>query len=393
MANKKSYIFINTLVLVVITFVAISALAVVNQITAEPIAKADLKQKAQAYTAVYPDASEFAEIEGLEAMLEESPALFEKNGFGGCTVTDILAVKSDDGSIDGYIIAATSPNAYGGEIEIAIGIKDGKLTGFTTIKNNETAGLGSKCNDPEFTKQFIGKLAAILSYTKSGSASDTEVDAISGATITTNAVTQAVNAAIIFYQQNFGGGVQENEGPDLTEFYKAAYPNATKFTDVENADTLLEDSQKLLADYGLNDCTVEDVKSVNDGEGYVISTTGIGFAKANPIQIVIGIKDGVITGYSVVNHMETEGYGAVCDDEGFASQFTGKPVVIMVSKVGATADNEIDAISGATFTTNGVKNAVNSAVVFYQTNFGNGDIDEQAIAQSNSVDATAGATH
>lgn len=386
MAKKKSNIFTNTLVLVIVTFVAITALAVVNQITAEPIAQAEVNMKAEAYKVVYPDASEFEEIEGVENMIEESAQLLIDNGFKGCTIIDVLGVKGSSGATEGYIIASTSPNGYGGEIQVAIGIKDDRITGFTAIKNSETAGLGSKCTEPEFANQFKDKAAAILSYTKSGASSDTEIDAISGATITTNAVTEAVNAAVVFYQANFGGGVQEIEKPDLTEFYKQAYPGATEFADVENAEAMISESEKLLAEYGLNSCTIEEIKAVNGGEGYVISSTGIGFAKAAPIQIAIGIKDGKLTGYTVVNHMETEGYGAACAEEPFAGQFAGKSAEAMTS-------DDIDAISGATFTTNGITNAVNSAIIFYQTNLGDGNvsIDKNALADAN-ADITAGAT-
>lgn len=387
MAEKKSSIIKNTIVLVAVTFVAVALLAIVNQITAEPIEQAEVNIKAEAYKVVYQDANEFAEIDGVDKMIEDSAALLEDNGFAGCTITDALAVKGSSGDTEGYIIVSTSPNGYGGEIQVAFGIKDDKITGFTAIKNSETAGLGSKCTEPEFTEQFAGKSASVLTYSKTGASSDTEIDAISGATITTNAVTEAVNAGIIFYQENFGGGVQEIEGPDLTEFYKQAYPDATEFADIENTDTMIAESEKLLADCGLTDCTIKEIKSVNGGEGYVISSTGIGFAKSAPIQIVIGIKDNKLTGYAVVNHMETEGYGAACAEEPFASQFTGKDADVLTS-------DDIDAISGATFTTNGIKNAVNAAIVFYQTNLGDGsvEIDTSSVAQSSDVDAVASAS-
>ncbi len=395
MAKKKPNIVMNTFVLVIITFVAITALAAVHQITAEPIAQAEVNMKAEAYKVVYPDAEEFTEIDGLDKMIEKSASLLTENGFEGCTVTDVLGVKGASGETEGYIIASSSPNGYGGEIQTAIGIKDGKLTGFTTISNNETAGLGSKCTEPDFTEQFKDKAASVLSYTKSGASSDTEIDAISGATITTNAVTESVNAAILFFQENFGGGVQEIAKPDLTEFYKQAYPDAKEFGDIENADAMLADSAKLLTEYNLKDCTIEEVKSVNNGEGYVVSATAIGFAKTSPLQIAIGIKEDKITGFAVVNQMETPGYGAKCTESDYTKQFTGKKLDILTSvKDGAKKDNEVDAISGATITSNAVTNAVNAAILFYQTNFGDGSvvIDKEAIADTNNVDATAGAT-
>ena len=67
------------------------------------------------------------------------------------------------------------------------------------VSNNETPGFGANCTNPEFTSQFKGKSASgKISFNKSGATSDNEIDAISGATITTNAVTEAVNGAIIF---------------------------------------------------------------------------------------------------------------------------------------------------------------------------------------------------
>ena len=391
MENKKSNLFKNTLILVIITLVAVAALAVVNQITKGPIEQAEINQKAEAYKVVYADANEFGEIDGLDKMIKKSTKLFEDNGLSGCTVTEALAVKNSSGDTEGYIIASTSPNGYGGEIDVAIGIKDGKLTGFTVISNSETAGLGSKCAEPDFQNQFKDKAAEVLSYTKTGASSDTEIDAISGATITTNAVTEAVNAAIIFYQSNFGGGVQEMAKPDLTEFYQKAYPGATDFADVENADKLVADfTANLESKYGLANCTVEEVKAVNGGEGYVISTTAIGFAKTAPIQIAIGIKDDKLTGFAVVNQMETPGYGAACAEDDFTSQFTGKKVGVLTAKAGGTADDEIDAISGATFTTNGVTNAVNTAVLFYMDTFGDGA--PEVSFESSGADAASGAT-
>lgn len=391
--NKKSSTLKNTLILIIISAVAVALLAIVNQITAEPIAKAEVNQKAEIYKVVYPDCDSFAEIEGSENMIADSQELLDGKGLGNCSIVDVLAAQDSSGNTEGYIVAAVSPSGYGGDVEIAIGIKDGKLTGFSSIKNSETAGLGSKCSEPEFTEQFKGKSASLLTYTKSGASSDTEIDAISGATITTNAVTEAVNAAILFYQENFGGGAQDVAKPDLTEFYKKAYPNAESFEDIENADDMISSSAKLLEEYGLTDCTIEEVKSVNNGEGYVIAATGIGFAKTSPFEIAVGIKDNKFTGFTVINSLESQGYGAKMSEDEFANQFAGKSVGIKTQKAGGTSDEEIDAIAGATITTNGVTKTINAISVFYQTNFGDSSsIDKSSLPQTDSADATAGAT-
>ena len=79
MEKKKSGLFKNTLILVIITLVAVAALAVVNQITREPIEQAEINQKAEAYKVVYADATEFGEVDGLDKMIEKSTKLFYRN--------------------------------------------------------------------------------------------------------------------------------------------------------------------------------------------------------------------------------------------------------------------------------------------------------------------------
>lgn len=201
--KKKSSILVNTLVLFVITAIAILALAVVNQITKGPIAQAEIDARAEVYRAVYPDAQDFVEIDNSEELLDGSANMLSGQGLSGCYVNDVLAVTNASGDTVGYVIAATSPNGYGGDVQIAVGINnDGVLTGFDVVSQSETAGLGSKCTESEFKDQFTGKFATILEFTKTGATADNQIDAISGATITTTAVTQATNSAILFYQSN-----------------------------------------------------------------------------------------------------------------------------------------------------------------------------------------------
>ena len=96
----------------------------------------------------------------------------------------------------------TNNEGYGGDIELMVGLNE---TGDTPVINAisflelaETAGMGMRAQDPEFIDQFNGKTAAeLLAYSKTGASADNEIDVISGATVTTNAVTNAVNGAIL----------------------------------------------------------------------------------------------------------------------------------------------------------------------------------------------------
>ena len=212
MAKKKSGVLVNTIALLAVTFVCVTLLAVVNQITRGPIEQAEIDARAQAYSAVYPSAPGFAEVENTREILDSSAELLANSGYSGCSINDVLSVTDNSGAVQGYVVSATSPSGYGGDLQIAVGItKEGKLTGFDVISHSETPGFGAKSTEPEFKSQFAGKPALKLSYSKTGAASETEFDAISGATITSGAVEEAVNSAIVFYQENFAGGVQTSE--------------------------------------------------------------------------------------------------------------------------------------------------------------------------------------
>ena len=74
---------------------------------------------------------------------------------------------------------------------------------------SETAGLGMKADEAEFKDQYKDKNVENFTVTKTGEDGDNMIDAISGATITSNAVTNAVNSALVYYQNELGGEVNE----------------------------------------------------------------------------------------------------------------------------------------------------------------------------------------
>lgn len=190
----------NCLALFVITLVAGVSLAFVNEVTKEPIAKAQDKARLEAYEVVYPNA-EFKVMNNSDEILKASSKSLEKENLSQCSVDDVLAVTDKNGNLIGYVFSATSPSGYGGDIKVAIGVsnKTNKITGFTVLSHSETAGLGAKATEDEFKSQFIGKSANGINYTKNGASNDTEIDALSGATITSNAVCEAVDSALAVY--------------------------------------------------------------------------------------------------------------------------------------------------------------------------------------------------
>ena len=85
--------------------------------------------------------------------------------------------------------------ALGGDISVMTGVDaDGKVTGVNILSHAETAGLGAKAAEQSFRDRFVGLVSGItVSKDKAG---ENSIDAITGATITSRAMTEAVNAAI-----------------------------------------------------------------------------------------------------------------------------------------------------------------------------------------------------
>ena len=198
----------NTLILTVITVVSGLLLGLVYDITKEPIAIAQENTSQEAFRSVRPDAASFEEYEGYDA--EKAGALLVENGYDPDEISDAVTGKDAGGEIVGYVVNVISHEGYAGDIEISVGIaSDGTVTGIEMLSISETAGLGMKAAEADFKDQFKDKKVEKFTYTKSGESGDDMIDAISGATITTNAVTNAVDAALVYYQNELGGGVIE----------------------------------------------------------------------------------------------------------------------------------------------------------------------------------------
>ena len=192
---KKNTIAKDTVRITLITLVAGFALGLVNEITKEPIAQQEAKAKAEACKAVFADADDFAAIEDLSGAAD---ALESAGLTGKADVNEAYEAKKG-GETVGYVITVTDHEGYGGDIQFSVGVStDDTLTGISILSIGETAGLGMKAKNADFQEQFVGLPATgNLEYTKTGE--EGKIDALSGATVTTNAMTNVTNAAIAFY--------------------------------------------------------------------------------------------------------------------------------------------------------------------------------------------------
>lgn len=190
----------DALVLCLITLLAGLALGATHEVTA-PIIASVREAKAQAtYKEVYPEAASFETKDNMAELISVSKAAVGSQNIGDVSIDDCLLAVDASGNIIGYLVIATSNEGYGGAVKISVGIDkaDGSLTGVGFLTLNETAGLGMKAKEPLFRNQFPGKKADRFAVVKSGTAGNDEVQAISGATRTSKAVTGAINAAVYF---------------------------------------------------------------------------------------------------------------------------------------------------------------------------------------------------
>lgn len=196
----------DTLIITIITVIAGFCLGFVYDITKEPIAATQEKAKQDAYKAVFMDADSFAEDESISHVSAKSDIILEEGGFAAVRIDEALVALDASGNEIGYVLTVTDSEGYGGDIQIAMGIKnDGTLNGIEILSISETAGLGMKADTDEFKGQFSNKKVEQFSFTKVGAKNDYEIDALSGATITTKAVLNAVNGGLLYVKSVAGG--------------------------------------------------------------------------------------------------------------------------------------------------------------------------------------------
>lgn len=183
-----------TLSLLAITSVVALMLAGVNAVTKEPIAEYAAEKRAAAMAEVLPEAPwlDFAPVE-----------ITVGSSSSGATVTPMLNGYSsyhDPNGLPHALCVETYPSGYGGKISLMTGVsisahEDGSydltVNAVRIVSHSETSGVGSKTTDPAFLDQYGGKRAGIT--VGSG---ENSIDAISGATVSSKAVTAGVNEAI-----------------------------------------------------------------------------------------------------------------------------------------------------------------------------------------------------
>ena len=188
-------------ILFAITLIAGLVLGFVYDLTKEPIRIQKEKAIQEACAKVFADAENFEKMSYTPA-----DAMLAEIGETGVKIGTVYEAQGAGGEGLGYVIETTSSEGFGGNIVLYVGITlDGVVNDVSILTITETPGLGMKA-EAELVPQFHQKAAGIFTVTKSGSTSDSEIDAITGATVTTDAFTNAVNGAIKVYENLVQGG-------------------------------------------------------------------------------------------------------------------------------------------------------------------------------------------
>ncbi len=185
-----------TVVLMLISGLASGALALVDSFTAPRIKAAQEAALQQALTQALPGATEFKEDREFLTLARQSDRSYD-------AALAFYRASAEDGSAAGVVVTV-APAGYGGPITTMVGIgSDGEVKAARVLSQSETPGLGVKVTRDEFLQSFIGaKTGETLAVNKDGG----RIAAIAGATISSRAVTRAVNIALSLADRS---GIQE----------------------------------------------------------------------------------------------------------------------------------------------------------------------------------------
>lgn len=216
MQNKSrlGIMFKEAGILLAITLIAGLLLGVVNEFTKDPIRIQQEKAIQEACQAVFPDIEGISEFRDIGYVPEES--LAAGLGADGVEIGTVYSAMSGE-VFNGYVVEVISSEGYSGDIVLYVGVSaDGVVNGVSILELSESPGLGMEA-PKVLAPQFAGRETDSFVYTKTGASAENEVDAITGATITTSAVVSAVNGGILVAHEllgiddstALGGGINE----------------------------------------------------------------------------------------------------------------------------------------------------------------------------------------
>lgn len=195
----------STSVLLIIALVAGFLLGFFNNLTKEPIAQRKELAKVESFNKIID--SKF-KIDTDVNIAED----FDSE-YVGVSLDEAYVFEDEEGELKGIVALVTTTEGYKDDIQMSVGIemvsqsaKTGEICGIDFLSINETPGLGMNVTDEDYIKQYIGKSVELM--VSKNAVSENQIDTVSGATITSEAVTEAVNAVLAFYNSYVGVEVE-----------------------------------------------------------------------------------------------------------------------------------------------------------------------------------------
>ncbi|MCR4781914.1 MAG: RnfABCDGE type electron transport complex subunit G [Lachnospiraceae bacterium] len=192
----------DALILTLITLIAGLSLGFVHEITKKPIEKAEKAAIEKAYSVVFSNADSFEDLKGFDS--KKATSYVKNKGYSGVTINSVAKALDKNGKELGYVIGVCDGDSYGGDVVFYMGINmDKTMNGYSITEISDTPGLGMKAKEPKFMNEFKGLKSGKYEVSKTGEKG--KIEAISGATITSKAVTTGVNAGFSYFEYLVGG--------------------------------------------------------------------------------------------------------------------------------------------------------------------------------------------
>lgn len=219
--DKKSNMFLDAVILCLITLILGAVLAGVYMVTKQPIDDAQKKTNNEACAVVVVQDDKVQDndaeaVSGAAAYLKgHDLANTEiKEGDGGDLLSEYVEIEEVHPTEQGgKVYLASALKGYGGKISFALGVDaEGAVTGIEITSQSETAGLGANCESDDFKGRFPGVKApgtASAEMYNKNETNETQVQALSGATVTSRAITRAVKGILFYDASGKGAGLYE----------------------------------------------------------------------------------------------------------------------------------------------------------------------------------------
>lgn len=325
---------------------------------------------------------------GMNYGLQDSVAI-RKSFKDTITETEEKGIKTFQEKKSGATTILLSGSGYQSTIIVLVGLKNDTVSGFKVVSQNETSGMGTRITESTFQNQFIGKKVSNgIKLVKTGRAGPTEFDAISRATVTSEAVERMLNNGFRAHYNIQTGQVASASGEPSPKAVETAAQNQEPATQGGENAAQSEEVKRLMAVldvFGVT-CPAQDSLAVKksyqehitetkekgltifrekESGGIALCLTGKGYQ--DNITVVVALKGNTIGRFRVMSQNETQGLGTRIMEDSFQDQFTGKNVGhgITLVKTGKAGPAEFDAITGATVTSEAIARILNDGFSVY----------------------------